>query len=547
MPTDPAIVVQAGQVAYPDLGAIIGAANQLKQQRFQLQQLQQQQEQQNWLKSVTSAPGATDPATGRLTSNTLAEITRRDPADAIKYIQAYAIADDKEANAARYNSEAAVRERQGAASAMAEGTAYLDDPNVDPAEALKAAKQSVYDYIDAQPWSDQKKQQQKAHLADLTAVQFRAMARAAEAGSATPAERAEANKVTPYFDPSTGRTVFVGSERDASGAVPVVDQSGKSAEISGPIVKSGGAAPKPQEFSDAQGNLALMWPQADGSVRWTDAGGKPIEPPTGQVTHVLSGAPRSAPALALQAFMRTDAYQNASADERPNLLAQFNAGFHAVQIGATASAKADQSSLTNVTKIADASEAFEHTAMANFDQALSLAPKGVKTNMGPLLERWVQDPAKALGDPSVPAYQAALLTAANEYAKVIAGSTGSQGSTVDSRREAAEMFSSFYSTDQIKAVINVAKTDMDNKIASYAGQREAIKARLSGETGVSDVGGLPGEGGETPPTHRPAEPPALPGAEGYRTAQDVIAAYQHGKISRAKATSILTGDFGYRP
>jgi hypothetical protein len=149
---------------------------------------------------------------------------------------------------------------------------------------------------------------------------------------------------------------------------------------------------------------------------------------------------------------------------------------------AEASQKADRTSLTNITKMTDSAVSFERTARMNFDNALRLAPKGVPTDLGPWINKWVQDGQTALGNKHVPAYVAALLTGANEYAKIMNGSTGSQGSTVDSRREAAAMFKSAYNVDGIRNVLeSVAYPDMENRKQSLDDQLNEIRGRIGGQ------------------------------------------------------------------
>lgn len=149
-------------------------------------------------------------------------------------------------------------------------------------------------------------------------------------------------------------------------------------------------------------------------------------------------------------------------------------------IAHSAGVTADSRSLNNLQKQADAAESFEATAKKNFELALSLAPKGVPTNLGPFVNRWVQDGSTASGNKDVPPYVAALLTGADEYAKIMSGSTGSQGSTVDARRAAAEMFSHAYDVDQIKNVIEgVAYRDMNNRTQSYDDRLNFIKQRIA--------------------------------------------------------------------
>lgn len=147
-------------------------------------------------------------------------------------------------------------------------------------------------------------------------------------------------------------------------------------------------------------------------------------------------------------------------------------------IANAATVKADESSLRNMTKMTDAATSFEQTASKNFDLALRLGKDAVPTDWGPWINRWVMNGETALGDKNIPPYVTAMLTGANEYAKIMSGSTGAQGSTVDSRREAAELFSPYLAKGQIENVIKVAKQDMANRKASLYGQVDEIKNRL---------------------------------------------------------------------
>ena len=160
--------------------------------------------------------------------------------------------------------------------------------------------------------------------------------------------------------------------------------------------------------------------------------------------------------------------------------------------------RADSQSLNGLTKTTDMITAFENTAAAHFDNALKLAPKGVPTNMGPWINRWVQTGDTGTGNTAVPAYVAQLLTGANEYAKVIEGATGAAGSSVSSRQEAAALFNKAYNYDQIKGVIDVAKSSMEAKKNQYNAQKSEIQKRLGG-------------GGQAPPT---AAPPATAPSSG---------------------------------
>lgn len=179
-------------------------------------------------------------------------------------------------------------------------------------------------------------------------------------------------------------------------------------------------------------------------------------------------------------------------------------------IANVATVKADEGSLRNMTKMADAATSFEKTASQNFDLALNLSKDAIPTDWGPWLNRWIESGQTQFGDTNVPPYVTAMLTGANEYAKIMSGSTGAQGSTVDSRREAAELFSPYLSKGQIDRVVAVAKQDMQNRKGSLYGQIDDIKGRLKG---AGKGGSSPSEGTAAPSGSAPA-PGTVQG--GYR-------------------------------
>ncbi len=162
-------------------------------------------------------------------------------------------------------------------------------------------------------------------------------------------------------------------------------------------------------------------------------------------------------------------------------------------IEGVATVQADSGSLRNMTRMADAAVSFENTANKNFDTALRLAKDAVPTDLGPFFNRWVEEGEKMLGDTNVPPYITALLTASTEYAKIMSGSTGAQGSTVDARREAQEVFSPYLSKGQIDRVVGVAKVDMGNRKDSLYGQIDDIKGRLR-SAGSGEPTSIQGQG-----------------------------------------------------
>lgn len=189
---------------------------------------------------------------------------------------------------------------------------------------------------------------------------------------------------------------------------------------------------------------------------------------------ILAGDPTATVGLARSAgaIAQVDNAVTALAKERGVDAARLMAAKFAI--------KADSTSLSSLTKMTDAAVAFEKTAEQNFEYARSIRP--ADPNLGPWLNRWIMDGETMFGDPDVPAYVAAVMTGANEYAKIMAGSTGAQGSTVDSRREAAQLFSPYLNSGQIDKVIQVARQDMGNRESSLYGQIGIIKQRIRGDS-----------------------------------------------------------------
>ena len=144
--------------------------------------------------------------------------------------------------------------------------------------------------------------------------------------------------------------------------------------------------------------------------------------------------------------------------------------------------KADVASVGQITKIADAVQGFENTALANMQTAERLMDRGAGTSLGPVVNRWLQAGKQATGDPDVAAFNTAMGTVSSEYGKIISGGSASIASTPEgAREEAAEWLNKIQSPDAIRAQFAVARQDMANRKNSLFEQREAITHRLRTE------------------------------------------------------------------
>jgi hypothetical protein len=168
-----------------------------------------------------------------------------------------------------------------------------------------------------------------------------------------------------------------------------------------------------------------------------------------------------------------------------------------------ATVKAATSSLAALTKTTSMVESFENTAKKNADLMLELAPKGGGQTKMPVVNRWLQAGRKHIaGDADVANFDIALGTFADEYAKIVSGATGAQGSTDASRREAYERLSKYATQGQLQGGIATMKREMANRIDSLHEEKAALEATIRGVKQGTSKGP---EAALPPPTKPPVE------------------------------------------
>jgi hypothetical protein len=147
-----------------------------------------------------------------------------------------------------------------------------------------------------------------------------------------------------------------------------------------------------------------------------------------------------------------------------------------------AGVKANTAALAQLTKTRSMVESFENTAKKNADLMLQLAPKGGGQTGMPVVNRWLQVGRKQVaGDADVSNFDIALGTFADEYAKIVSGATGAQGSTDASRREAYDRLSKYATQGQLAGGIATMKKEMANRIESLKDQEAAARAAIIGK------------------------------------------------------------------
>lgn len=134
---------------------------------------------------------------------------------------------------------------------------------------------------------------------------------------------------------------------------------------------------------------------------------------------------------------------------------------------------------------------FAYNFDRNLNNALALSEKVDRTGV-PVFNRWLLAGRKEVaGDPDVAAFNAAVLTVTNEYAKIAGGSTAGSDS---SRHEAAQMINTAMTSKQFRAVADTLKQDTHNREKGYDDQIAVVKKSLGWAT--PDV---------TPPKPEPAK------------------------------------------
>lgn len=172
-------------------------------------------------------------------------------------------------------------------------------------------------------------------------------------------------------------------------------------------------------------------------------------------------------------------------------------------ITGSATLHANEQSLAAVTKQKNAAAGYENGAIRAFDFMISMIPNTPEPLNMQTLTRWVRTGETEFGDVNVAAWQASLITALDEYAKVLSGATGAQGSTEGSRALALRMIPEGSTSAQIVGIVNAIKTDMKNKVSGYDDTIADIQSDIRGQAGAAKTTG----GGAS------SEQPPVPGAQ----------------------------------
>lgn len=152
----------------------------------------------------------------------------------------------------------------------------------------------------------------------------------------------------------------------------------------------------------------------------------------------------------------------------------------------TASIKADSQALGQLEKQTTMIESFANNTDRNFQLALKMGDR-VERGQSPVVNRWLLKlKGQYAGDPNVTAFEAALNTAATDWAKVTTGQTSGQAVTDSARTKYDQMVSSALSGKSLRNLYTeVVMPELDNRKQSLNGERQKLIARISGKAPMS--------------------------------------------------------------
>jgi hypothetical protein len=151
-----------------------------------------------------------------------------------------------------------------------------------------------------------------------------------------------------------------------------------------------------------------------------------------------------------------------------------DAGVSPAELATTAGRnKALQTSLANLQKQTDMMQKSEKGFQNNMQLALELSNKVDRTG-APLLNKWLLGGRAALGDPDVAALDAAITTAATDYARIMSGQTGAGGTPISTAEEARNLIRKELSHKQFSAVADVLYRDIQGQHNAVDSQRQTI-------------------------------------------------------------------------
>jgi hypothetical protein len=124
---------------------------------------------------------------------------------------------------------------------------------------------------------------------------------------------------------------------------------------------------------------------------------------------------------------------------------------------------ASKSALTQMTKASAVVEGFEKTLEKNIKVAEDASDKALISAI-PILNKWALTGSTAVGGTDAPKYVTALLTVADQYAKILSGGTGAAPASDTTRKQALDIIQKGFNSGQVRGVFDIIRTDSRNRL-----------------------------------------------------------------------------------
>jgi hypothetical protein len=140
--------------------------------------------------------------------------------------------------------------------------------------------------------------------------------------------------------------------------------------------------------------------------------------------------------------------------------------------------KANSASLSKLQQSQSMVGAFEKNFNKNADLALGLSDKVGNTGV-PIINQWINVGKRTVaGDPALSAYDLSIKATVNEYSKIISGSMGNTAMAESEVKKVESLLSSAQTPEQVKSVINMMKTETQNRMQGYEDQKAELRASM---------------------------------------------------------------------
>lgn len=150
--------------------------------------------------------------------------------------------------------------------------------------------------------------------------------------------------------------------------------------------------------------------------------------------------------------------------------------------------RADSKALDTITKLSSTAQASESKASAQAEIIRGLSAQVPRSQYPILNQAILSGKANILGDPATVQLYNAITTFANEYGKIIEGSTASaQGSSDAARRAASSLINARMNGRTVDAVLNLMQREMQLTLMGYDATQKAITEKMGGGGGGASV------------------------------------------------------------